>query len=104
MHDITFALDLPLFRYGTEFALSCNWLEYAKRDAFYGQFWDPANAIGSEISGDLVLISSRDFDWPKLIASGEWIGKKTEEEIDLTRRDERRQYDTDGNGRRMRRH
>ncbi len=70
------------------------WFNYTTRNAFYGQFWDPSGAIRSEIDGDLAMISGSNIDWPKLVASVEWVGKKTEEEIDLARRDERRQYET----------
>ena len=38
------------------------------------------------VAGALAMISSKDIDWPKLIASGDWIGKKIEEEIDIARR------------------
>lgn len=76
------------------------WFNYTTRNTSYGQFWDPSGAIRSEIDGDLAIISSSDIDWPKLVASVEWVGKKTEEEIDLARRDERRQYDNDINRRR----
>jgi len=79
------------------------WFQYTKHNAFYGQNWDPTNVISSEISRDLAMISSRDIDWPKLITSGEWVGKKTEEEIDLARRDESRQYENDRDRHRMRR-
>jgi hypothetical protein len=81
-----------------------DWLEYTKRNSFYGQFWDPSRVISSEIDADLAMISNRDIDWPKVIASGEWVGKKMEEEIDLARRDESHEYDRDGAGRRMMRH
>ena len=76
------------------------WFNHATRNALYGTFWDPLGKIRSEIGSDLAMISSSEINWPKLIASGEWVGKKTEEEIDLARRDERRQYDS-GYGRRM---
>jgi tetratricopeptide (TPR) repeat protein len=69
------------------------WLDYineAHRFSF-GQFWDPANAIRSAIQGDLAMISGREFDWPKLIASSEWIGQMMEEEGDKARRDEARE-------------
>jgi len=36
------------------------------------------------------MISGKQIDWEKLIASGEWIGRKTEEEIDIARREESR--------------
>ena len=69
------------------------WLDYineAHRISI-GQFWDPAMAIRSAIQGDLAMISGREFDWPKLIASGEWIGQMMEEEGDKARRDEARE-------------
>ena len=34
------------------------------------------------------MISGRDIDWKRLIADGEWLGRKVEEESDLVRRDE----------------
>jgi tetratricopeptide (TPR) repeat protein len=70
-----------------------SWLDYindAHRFSF-GQFWDPARAIRSEIEGDLAMISGREFDWDKLIASSEWIGKMMEEEGDKAARDEARE-------------
>ena len=57
----------------------------------FGQFWDPAHAIRSAIQGDLAMISGREFDWQKLIVSGEWIGQMMEEEGDKARRDEARE-------------
>lgn len=68
-----------------------DWLEYvteAHRFSF-GQFWDTRREIRSAIQGDLAMISGRDLDWQKLIADGEWLGKRIEEEGDLARRDER---------------
>jgi tetratricopeptide (TPR) repeat protein len=70
-----------------------DWLDYIN-EAFrfsFGQFWDPARAIRSAIEGDLARISGRDLDWPKLIASGEWVGMMMEEEGDKARRDESRE-------------
>lgn len=67
------------------------WLEYIPYYTTYGEFWDPNLEIRSEIDSDLAMISSRDIEWQKLIASEEWIGKKLEEEIDLARRDESRE-------------
>jgi tetratricopeptide (TPR) repeat protein len=69
------------------------WLDYindAHRFSF-GQFWDPARAIRSAIEGDLAMISGRELDWPKLIASSEWIGQMMEEESDKAARDEARE-------------
>lgn len=69
------------------------WLDYindAHRFSF-GQFWDPANEIRSAIRQDLAMISGREFDWQKLITSGEWIAQRMEEESDKARRDEARE-------------
>lgn len=76
------------------------WLDYindAHRFSF-GQFWDPARAIRSAIQGDLAMISGREFDWQKLIASGEWIGQMMEEEGDKARRDETRERARESDG------
>lgn len=42
------------------------------------------------------MITGKDINWQELIASGEAIGKKMEEEIDLARRDERQERWQDG--------
>ena len=75
-----------------------NYLEYYHPD---GRFWDSSKRIRSEIKVGLAMISGKDIDWPKLIASGEWIGKKMEEEIDFARIDkidERYRNNGDGGG------
>ena len=77
------------------------WFKDTTANAYYGKFWDPSGTIRSEIGSDLVMLSHADIDWPKLITSGEWVGKKVEEEIDLSRRDEQQEYDH-GDRRRMR--
>ena len=77
-----------------------DWLEYitqAHRFSF-GQFWDPGRDIRSTIEGDLAMISGRDADWQKLIANGEWIGKKIEEESDRARLQESREWSRDSEG------
>ena len=67
-----------------------DWLEYITSYArfTYGQYWDPTREIRSEIESALAMISGKDIQWQKLIASGEWIGYKMENEIDLARRHE----------------
>ena len=70
-----------------------DWIEYitqAHRFSF-GQFWDPAREIRTAIRGDLALISGREFDWQRLIADGEWVAKRMEEEGDKARYDEARE-------------
>ena len=77
-----------------------DWINYVN-DAFrfsFGQYWDPTREIRSEIESDLAMISSEHIDWQKLIASGEWVGRKVEEEIDLAQDDEIRQMDRDESG------
>jgi hypothetical protein len=41
------------------------------------------------------MIAGKDIDWPKLIASAEWVGKKFEEESDVARQDEIMSNDVD---------
>lgn len=68
------------------------WLDYVNQYAAfsYGQYWDPLGEIRAEIQNSLTMISGKDIDWQKLIASGEWVGRKLEEEIDIARRQESR--------------
>jgi tetratricopeptide (TPR) repeat protein len=56
----------------------------------YGQYWDPTNEIRSEIKNSLAMISGKEIDGQKLLASAEWVGRKMEEEIDIARRQESR--------------
>jgi tetratricopeptide (TPR) repeat protein len=77
------------------------WINYVN-DAFrfsYGQYWDPTREIRSEIDSDLAMISSEHVDWQKLIASGERVGRKVEEEKDLAQRDESEAMDRDEDSR-----
>jgi tetratricopeptide (TPR) repeat protein len=78
-----------------------SWLEYIA-NAFrfsFGEFWDPGRNIRAAIEGDLAMLSSKDVDWQKLMADGEWLGKRMEEEVDRARRRESRDRSRDGNGR-----
>jgi len=75
-----------------------DWLEYVANYSTYGQFWDPRREIRSEIQGSLAMIEGREMNLEKVIASGEWLGKNMEEEIDLARRDEDNAY-KQGDGR-----
>ncbi|MGH7929435.1 MAG: tetratricopeptide repeat protein, partial [Candidatus Binatia bacterium] len=75
-----------------------DWLDYindAHRFSF-GQFWDPGRDIRSAIQDDLAIISGREFDWQKLIASSEWIAQRMEEETDRARSDEARERSREG--------
>lgn len=78
-----------------------NWLDYINQ-AFrfsFGQYWDPGRDIRGAIQSDLAMISGRDLDWQRLIADGDWLGKRMEEESDLARRQESHDRSLDGNGR-----
>ena len=56
------------------------WLDYVNQYAAfsYGQYWDPLREIRAEIQNSLGMISGKNVDWQKLIASGEWVCRKTE--------------------------
>lgn len=54
----------------------------------FGQFWDPRREIRSAIEGDLTMLSGKNVNLQRLIADGEWLGKRVEEEINLARHDE----------------
>ena len=76
-----------------------DWLEYMERSRSLYAYWDPLREIRSELEKNLDMIAGKDIAWDQLIDSGEWIGKRTEEEIDNARRDERRQFELrDRNG------
>jgi tetratricopeptide (TPR) repeat protein len=53
-----------------------------------GIFWDPNKEIRSQIQIGLALLSTPQPDWQKVLSSGEWVGQKLEEEIDIVRREE----------------
>ena len=77
-----------------------DWLEYMERSRPFTAYWDPLREIRSELEKNLAMIAGKDIAWDQLIASGEWVGKRMEEEIDNVRRDERRQFERrDGDGR-----
>ena len=53
-----------------------------------GVFWDPNKEIRSQIQTGLSLLSATQPDWQKILSTGESVGQRLEEEIDLVRRDE----------------
>ncbi len=69
-----------------------DWLEYVVNYSTYGRFWDPRREIRSEIQQNLAMIEGPNLNLEKVIASGESIGKRMEEEIDLAARDEDNAY------------
>ncbi len=66
-----------------------------------GQRWDPGQYIRHEIQNSLAMLAGRDTNLPELIASGEWIGRELEEEIDRVKRDRRRERFDDSRRRLM---
>lgn len=68
-----------------------DWLEWvsATHRYSYGEYWDPQREIRSQIRTNLAMLSSRDLDWPKVIADGEALGKRMEEEIVRADQEER---------------
>ena len=63
-----------------------DWLDYMEQYHPDGRFWDPGRYLRSEIQKSLTMLSRKDVRWPELISSGEMLGKKLEEEIELVRR------------------
>jgi len=57
-----------------------------------GVFWDPKKEIRAQIQTGLALLSAPQPDWQKVLSTGEWVGEKLEEEIDLARRDESQEF------------
>ena len=53
-----------------------------------GIFWDPNREIRSQIQTGLSLLSAPRPDWQKVFSTGESVGQKIEEEIDVVRREE----------------
>lgn len=74
-----------------------DWLEYLTYNTYYGVYWDPNREIRGQIEKDLDAIDKKYFEWPQLIANGEWLGKKIEQEVEIARRNEQyeRQRDRD---------
>ncbi len=73
-----------------------DWLEYITYNTRYGQFWDPRREIRSEIEKNLAMLSSKEIDLQRVIASGESLGTRMEKEIDLAYRDERTDLQSNG--------
>ena len=65
-----------------------DWIMYVQEHFrySYGQFWDMNGTIRAAIQADLAIIASKQIDWPKLLADGEWLGTKMDEEIDIARK------------------
>jgi tetratricopeptide (TPR) repeat protein len=59
----------------------------------FGQFWDPGGQIRASIKTDLAMISGGNVDWPQLIADGERLGIRIEQEEDKARQQQQQQLD-----------
>jgi tetratricopeptide (TPR) repeat protein len=72
-----------------------NFLNYLETNFVYsfGRFWDPGGQIRASIKTDLAMISSGNIDWPQLIADGERLGIRIEEEEDKARQQHQQQQD-----------
>jgi tetratricopeptide (TPR) repeat protein len=67
-----------------------DWIEQANSADPFDALWDPQREIRGEIGKCLAKIANKEVDWQELIASGEWLGQRMEDEINLVRRDEGR--------------
>ncbi len=76
-----------------------DWFNHLDRYHPYARFWDPGGQIRSEIQRSLAMVSGKESNWQELIASGEWLGKTMEEEIDLSERQRRFEETRDGDDR-----
>jgi len=75
-----------------------DWLNYFT-DAFrfgYGRFWDPTGEIRSAIQTQLAMLQGKEIQWPQLLADGEWLGRRMEQEIDWAQRDQLNDYYNNG--------
>ena len=72
-----------------------NFLNYISTNFSYsfGQFWDPSGNIRSSIKSYLAMISSGNIDWTQLIADGESLGLRIEQEEDKARQQQQQQLD-----------
>jgi tetratricopeptide (TPR) repeat protein len=59
----------------------------------FGQFWDPSGNIRASIKQDLTLIAGPNTNWPALIAAGEQLGIRIEQEEDKARQQQQHMMD-----------
>jgi tetratricopeptide (TPR) repeat protein len=64
-----------------------NWLEYLNTNFAqdFGRDWDISGTIRGRIKKDFAIISSDNIDWPQLVADGEHLGMRIEDEEDYFR-------------------
>jgi tetratricopeptide (TPR) repeat protein len=75
-----------------------NYITSAFRYSF-GQFWDPGGTIRASIKSDLALIQGANTDWPALIAAGEKLGIRIEQEEDNARQQQQQMMNQNFGGR-----
>ena len=67
-----------------------DWIEQANSADPFNACWDPQREIRVEIEKCSAKIANKEVEWQELIASGEWLAQRMENEIDHVRRDEGR--------------
>ena len=71
-----------------------DWLEYMQRSRPFEDYWDPLREIRKAIEVYLLRTPGNDVVISEgLIADGEWLGSKMEDEMERVRQDERRRYE-----------
>jgi len=71
-----------------------DWLEYMQRSRPFEDYWDPLREIRKAIEVYLLRTPGNDVVISEgLIADGEWLGDKMEDEMERVRQDERRRYE-----------
>ena len=64
----------------------------------FGQFWDPSGGIRASIKTDLAMISGANTDWPALIAAGEQLGIRIEQEEEKARQQQQQMMEQNFGG------
>ena len=72
-----------------------SWIEQVNASTPSAAPWDPRQEIRRSIENNLARIASRTANVQELIANGEWIGERMEEEVEHVRRDESRRLDSE---------
>lgn len=75
-----------------------DWIErvHSTQRFGFGKYWDPRGEIRREIETVLNRDTRESFNWDSYLANVEAIGRRVEEEIDLARRDEQRDFSREG--------
>ena len=73
-----------------------DWFNHLDRYHPDAHYWDPGKQTRAEIQRGLTMVSGKEPNLQELIASGEWLGKVMEEEIDLAERQKRFEETRDG--------